>query len=207
LTPAPAFGTMRRKADPFLEWPDLRTTPRLRFAAILAPCGLLAACEPIRTADYLQITFEGPAQVDVNCANGGCEDIDTVPVTVTWSDDPLFLDDDQIEIAQYRVDYSVPSVEGDIPFYAGYTTQYLTPGSTVTFSIAPMGQTQRDLLGPQIAPGQTLIVSATLTLGGWDHENEVIGDDDDEAQAPFEIWLADFSEFATETTPTPVTTP
>jgi hypothetical protein len=178
----------------------------------LAPIALLAlaaACEPIQTADYLQITFAGPAQVDVNCGNGGCTPVPTVDVTVAFAEDPLFLADDQFEIAQYRVDYSIPGVDGEVPFYAGYTTQYLTPGSTVTFAVVPMGERQRDLVEPTVAPGQVVIASATLTLGGWDPDGEVIGDDEGEAQATFELWLADFSAMETETTPstTPSTTP
>lgn len=165
---------------------------------LAAPWGSLLAvlvgCEPVRTADYLQITFGGPAQVDVACANGGCETLDTVAVTVTWTEDPLFLADDTIEIAQYRIDYVVPGIE-EIPFYAGYTTQYLTPGATVTFDVPVVGGTQRELLGDAIGAGETVTGSATLTLGGWDHQGEVIGDDVDvaEGQASFQVLFSDFS--------------
>ncbi len=162
----------------------------------------LAACEPVRTADYLQISFDGPAQADITCSNGGCSPAEnTATVTVFWQDDPLFLAEDTIEIAQYRVDYAIPGIEGEVPFFAGYTSQFLNPGATVSFEIVPFGQTQRDLVASTIGPGETVIASATLTLGGYGPANEIIGDNEGEAQAPFELWLSDFTA-ATATGPT-----
>ncbi|MBA2321906.1 MAG: hypothetical protein H0V89_12220 [Deltaproteobacteria bacterium] len=174
--------------------PRPQPLPFLLATSSVSLLTVLVGCEPVRTADYLQITFGGPAQVDVECANGGCETLETVAVTVTWTEDPLFLDDDQIEIAQYRIDYAVPGIEG-IPFYAGYTTQFLTPGTTVTFDVPVVGGTQRELLAAAIDAGETLTGSATLTLGGWDHQGEIIGDDVDvaEGQATFQVLFSDFS--------------
>lgn len=134
----------------------------------------LTGCEPISVADYVQISFPAPAEIDIVCSDGGCEQLDTLAVNMTWDEDPLFLEGSTLSFYQYRIDYDIPGLPEEMPFFAAVSEQSLEVGSSLSFSILPIGNQQRELLMRYIPADEVYTGTATVTFAGWDMNNAVI---------------------------------
>ena len=146
------------------------------LTGLILASGLLAACEPIPSVEYLQADLGGPVQIDSICGDGGCESPDTLTVDVTWSAGGAFLDTDRIDIAQYRVDYEAYGPDGDdegaaIPFFAAVIDEKVHFEQTATFDILPVGNAQREAFEDLVRYDEIWSGTGTVTFAGFDEGN------------------------------------
>ena len=151
----------------------------------------LSGCAPLSVSDYLTVAFPAPAEIDIVCKDGGCETLDTLSLTMTWETDPVFLEGSTLTLYEYRIDYSIPGIDGEIPYFAGISEQTLELGESLSFSIMPIGNQQRELLTSQIPADEVYSGMGILTFAGWDMNNEVIVFPED--GAVFSIGAGNFS--------------
>ena len=162
-------------------------------------CVLLAGCEPIPLAEYLEVACPGPATIDTNCNNGGCDGVDGLEVSITWPDNPLFTEGSQIELTQYLVsDYVIPGIDGDIPWYAADFSQLVTLGSTSTFLVIPAGSATRDMLQDAVPNDSVYIGTAVIEFAGYDQVNAPVTG----ITGTFQVVVGDLSALGTPTLPT-----
>jgi hypothetical protein len=153
----------------------------------------LTGCEPLDMTQFLTVTITDPADIDVVCDDGGCDTPDTLAVTVSWNATMPAVEDQQMYIHQYRVDYDIADFAGqEIPFFAGLSDVSFGQDEDVGFSITPIGNTQRGVLGSDTRAG-----TARVTFAGWDQYDNLIVFPADGAE--FTINLDNFTT-ATSTT-------
>jgi hypothetical protein len=158
----------------------LSFTP-VALAALLGGCG---------DAEVLVVTFgtgkyAPPVEVDTRCDNGGCDGSEQIEVRIKVEDDAPGSDA-EVEILQYRVDYSLFSVEGEVPYYANVTSVRVAAEEPAEFNVRAAGQRQRDRITSQFGYDQIDGIG-TLTLAGYDQDNEIVL-----AEAQFDILFGDF---------------
>ncbi len=179
------------------------------LAGLLLASGLVAACEPLPSVDYLQAGLDGPVRIDSDCSDGGCEAPDALDVEFTWNEGGTFLDTDRILLKQYRIDYEIDEPEGEadgldvpVPYFAGKFDQKVSFGETITFSLVTAGNTQRQVFEDVVPYDQIWAVTGTVTFAGFDEGNQVF----EFAAGDFQIEVANFNNLQATVAPTVTTT-
>lgn len=169
------------------------TVVRKLVCCLIPTLLVTAACGPSATEDALAITFGSgagapPVQVDVDCLNGGCESIEELAGELTYSDEEATAVDAEVEILQYRIDYALaaPHDDVDLPYFAGHVALTVKVGETVGFNVVAAGEKQRQFILARY-PDDQLRGTATLTLAGYDQQNEQVF-----PRADFDIYFDDF---------------
>jgi hypothetical protein len=159
--------------------------PRYHLAIPSAVIALSAALGStgctVNTAELLTLRFVGGADVDVNCANGGCESSSRVAAQIMLEESSQLPNDAIITFSQYRVDYQL---EAGPPSLSSATSVLVGWGETVPFSPRVAGDEQRQWGQSQ---GGERAGLATLTISGIDHDNAPV-----ELSGSFEIVFGDF---------------
>lgn len=128
-------------------------------------------------ADITTISFaESTVNVDSNCV-GGCGG-DALEVTVALAEDISAGPGAEIELQQYRVDYTIAALseEGEeVPYFAaafpeGTVAEF---ASELSVSLQPAGNSQRAWVYTR-AGSSVISATAVLTLEGYDHRNELV---------------------------------
>lgn len=110
----------------------------------------------------------GALLVDTTC-EVTCGGEDQISVLIDYPD-RQYIEDEVIELVQYRVDYDVPLVPGEIPYFAGTLGVSLAPGNGTTLALTAAGSRQRDFVGERVG-GDNVAGTATLTLAGYDWDD------------------------------------
>jgi hypothetical protein len=141
--------------------------------------------------------FVGCADVDLDITLGASQvEVDTRCETECGGSDQLQVDvgisnegrrDSAVEIRQYRVDYELLDVQGQVPFYADEMLQEVTVESPATFSVRAAGSIQREWIVKQFGYDR-IDGTATLTLAGHDEDDQLVL-----AEASFAIAFGDFA--------------
>ena len=110
----------------------------------------------------------GVLLVDTTC-EATCGGDDQIAVRIDYPD-RQYVDDEVIELTQYRVDYDVRLVPGDIQYFAGMLGVSLAPGSGTTVTLTVAGTEQRKYVREHI-DDEIVAGTATLMLAGYDWDN------------------------------------
>lgn len=135
---------------------------------------LLLACDDPTVGDQLTVTARpngGSLQVDDRC-NPACAGADSVDVQIAYAKGTT-PQQGNVQLLQYRVDYTLTGVRGDVPFYAGQTSFDLPPGGNQTQTVRAVGSAQRDFVR-QAAGDAVVTGTAKLTLAGYDYDNRQV---------------------------------
>jgi hypothetical protein len=150
-------------------------------------------CQNPDTSSMLSITFgpgefAPPVEVDSNCSNGGCDGLEELEARLTFDQQGFVSGTAQVEILEYRVDYSLYGLDTDKqpPYYAGLTDVLVDVGSTADFNVRAAGTRQRDWVALRYGTEQ-LDGTGTLTLAGYDQLNNLV-----HVEADFDISFGDF---------------
>lgn len=187
---------------PYPSAPSIALARAPTLACILALAGA-GGCEVAPVTDYLQVDFPSAIEVDDNCRDGGCEEAEALDVEVTWKDDGTYVDDSEVVIHEYRIDYESPDLDEEIPYFAGYTEQHVAVGETAEFSIPPLGNVQRQLFEDLIPSQEIYTITGRVTFAGWDPSNEPI--EFPNAGSGFTMTVGNYSNLTLENTNTVVT--
>lgn len=144
-----------------------------RVVGAVAVGSLLSASCSVSAAGPLSLTAKLPSgdslQIDERCvpACAGDEKVEVV-VKHTTSGAVQHVD---VDLVQYRVDYAVDGVT--VPFYGGKIGLPVAPGQERVMSLVVVGAAQRSAVW-QAAASAPVTGSATLTIAGYDGNNEQI---------------------------------
>lgn len=130
-----------------------------------------AACGPESSADRLELSIdpgEGAVSVDTRC-RVDCSD-GKLGIGISYPDSNYRVDD-QIVLLQYRVDYDVPGVKGEIPFFASPLELTLAPNDVEIMQLAVAGSEQRAFVRKALGD-KTVLGTATLQFAGYDWSDD-----------------------------------
>lgn len=151
----------------------------------------LAGCEPPPTSDLVSLEVTGqPVEFDTFCDGNVCAGNKLASSVLAFDANVLVSETGRFEVQQFRIDYDIP--DADIPFYAETTWAMVLVGTESPFNFRPAGEAQRDRARNSMT-GDKLTGTATISLAGYDHRNEVV-----ETEATFDIVFRDI--LANETT-------
>jgi hypothetical protein len=159
------------------------------YPGAVALISLLWGCDTGTLEDRLVLTFapySTPVNVDTDCGNGGCGGQERIAATLGFDRDSYVAEDTRVQFEQYRVEYDLPDIEPDVPYFASPLDLVVTPAETTTFYFYAAGQTQRDFVR-EAAGGEPAQGTARLTLAGYDDQDEQVF-----LEKGFDISFADF---------------
>ena len=132
--------------------------------------GLLTGCST-DFADFATLSTDGATVlIDVNCDTDTCAG-DEVSFTLelaehlSWGDEGMYA-----EFLQYRVDYTLDSVEVD--YFASAMSVTVAAADATTFSLALAGSDQRRTIGT--LTDDVIAGEAIVTLEGYDPLNNTV---------------------------------
>jgi hypothetical protein len=147
------------------------TTFQARAQLTGAALGVLLASGCGRTLEEdLRISVAGEGRtvvVELGCA----ECVPAVDVDVYFDPDAYLAEDDEVVIEQYRVDYDLSGLTGRVPYFAGVLELHVRADEDGSFAATLAGTEQREHVLEQ-SPEDDVEGRATLTLAGYDSENE-----------------------------------
>jgi hypothetical protein len=155
---------------------------RLSLAALLA----LSACGASPVQDKLSLEISSsqlPLQLSTLCADTTCKTLQRLPVQLLYA--PGLAKTEQVEFAQYRVDYTLDGVKGKVPYYAAAKQLVLTPGESASLSLDVFGEAQRSFMLKAVGHGMASGI-AKITFAGYDHDNAQIF-----VEAQFEVEIGE----------------
>jgi hypothetical protein len=148
---------------------------RSAIAAALAcvPALLLAGCnDDAVDGDLTATTSAGGELVIDDVCTPSCVGNDSLEVQVAYASSKIPQQGD-VQLVQYRVDFTLPGLSGTVPFYAGQTSFALSPGKSQSESLLVAGTTQRQFV-QLAAGGRAVSGTAKLTLAGYDFDNRQV---------------------------------
>jgi hypothetical protein len=138
----------------------------------LSPVVLAAGCDDTVDGDLSATTSAGGELVIDDVCSPSCGGSDSLDVQVSYAAEKTPQQGD-VQLAEYRVDFTLPGVTGTVPFYAGTTTYALSPGKQATQTLLVVGTTQRQFVQQAIG-SQSVAGTAKLTLAGYDFDNRQV---------------------------------
>lgn len=160
---------------------------RYAWGVMLLPM-ILGACEDgSYLEEYLEVgLLDDTAQVDTVCDNGGCEEPAQLSFSLSLDYDNALPENDEVELLQYKVEYTAAGLSGKIPPFAGPAQIIARNGSSVPITLQVAGTQQREFVYNHIG-GRKMRGTATLTLAGYDEKNERV-----DAEFGFSIRFGDY---------------
>jgi hypothetical protein len=134
-----------------------------------------SGCDGASLGDDLTLTplpqGSGPLLVDHIC-NPQCGGSDKVDLRLQYRE-TVAVQQGRLEFRQYRVDFVLPGVAGNVPFFAAPSRFDVNPGDNKVQPLTVVGQAQREFVR-QAVGDVAVLGTAYLTLAGYDAEKRQI---------------------------------
>jgi hypothetical protein len=131
------------------------------------------ACDDTSSSGRLELHMgadTAPLKIQTGCAEE-CER-PVVAVEIRYPKE-TYPELDTIELLQYRVEFSLDSGLGDVPYYAGPLALMIAPDDSQELKLTAAGDAQRELV-EQTFGQKAVSGEAKVTLAGYDWEDRQV---------------------------------